>query len=359
MSVTILHNLLASPVLAALAQHGEAAAHAPEAHATTAGLGAMRHAPSYFLLIALLPFLTFVLSGLCAAFRVKSKLPAWLTVASLAGSFLLTLKLFLTYFTGTDAPARGARVRLDHRRSLRSRTRAGEGVRRQLRVLHRFADALWMLFVTGLATLIALYASEYMSQDLGAAGTAASSPRSTCSCSAMACLVMGGQPLLLYLGWEGVGLCSYLLIGYFYKKPSRGGRGEEGVHHEPHRRPGVPGAGRCSPSSCTFGTVEYAKLFAMIAPGGHGVVRGRTTSRRSWVVTCVIPLLLMLGAFGKSAQLPLYVWLPDAMEGPTPVSALIHAATMVTAGVFLIARIPAVPARRVAHAADRRVAWAA
>ena len=146
----------------------------------------------------------------------------------------------------------------------------------------------------------------------------------------MSALVLGDNLVMLYLGWEGVGFASYWLIGYYYKKPSAVAAAKKafivnrigdfglalGIYFIWHN----------------FGTVEYRVLFEALNAGGY------STETAGWSVRA-IPYLLMLGAFGKSAQLPLYVWLPDAMEGPTPVSALIHAATMVTAGVYLIARM--------------------
>jgi len=194
---------------------------------------------------------------------------------------------------------------------------------------------LWMLFVTGLATLIALYASEYMAHDVGKGYTRFFAAFSLFVFS-MACLVMADNLVLLYLGWEGVGLCSYLLIGYFYKKPSAVAAAKKAFIMNRIGDLGL--ALGIMMIFVQFGTIEYAKLFAderfatMLAHAKAG----------EWALipfrVQLIPILLMIGAFGKSAQFPLYVWLPDAMEGPTPVSALIHAATMVTAGVFLIAR---------------------
>ncbi|HEX2837250.1 MAG TPA: NADH-quinone oxidoreductase subunit L [Phycisphaerales bacterium] len=344
----MLHNLLASPVFAALAQHGDAAAHAPEAHATTAVLGAMRHAPSYFLLIALLPFLTFVLSGLCAAFRVKSKLPAWLTVASLAGSFLLTLKLFLTYFTGTDTAA--VHVYGFEWLSFAFQNAGEKAFVSNFAFYIDSLTTLWMLFVTGLATLIALYSSEYMSADLGS-GYNRYFAAFNLFVFSMSCLVMADNLLLLFLGWEGVGLCSYLLIGYFYKRPAAVAAAKKAFIMNRIGDLGLLTA--IFTVFVVFGTVEYEKLFPMIAAGVDGA--GNPISG-GWVVK-LIPLLLVMGAFGKSAQLFLYTWLPDAMEGPTPVSALIHAATMVTAGVFLIARMYPLFMADPSHTVLSVVAW--
>ncbi len=161
----------------------------------------------------------------------------------------------------------------------------------------------------------------------------------------MCCLVMGDNLVMLYLGWEGVGLCSYLLIGYYYERPSA---------REAAKKAFL--VNRVGDFGFALGIMLSFFVFGTISYFGYGVgthsgllelammpidqLQLIGTVRADWVPTALnwIPFLLMLGAFGKSAQFPLYVWLPDAMEGPTPVSALIHAATMVTAGVYMIAR---------------------
>ncbi len=146
----------------------------------------------------------------------------------------------------------------------------------------------------------------------------------------MTLLVMGNNLIMLYMGWEGVGLCSYLLIGYYYEKPSAREAAKKAFLVN---RVGDFGFGLgILLSFLAFGTVKYFD-------GGNGLLELAANAHHPghWALQ-YIPFLLMLGAFGKSAQFPLYVWLPDAMEGPTPVSALIHAATMVTAGVYMIAR---------------------
>jgi NADH:ubiquinone oxidoreductase subunit 5 (subunit L)/multisubunit Na+/H+ antiporter MnhA subunit len=151
---------------------------------------------------------------------------------------------------------------------------------------------------------------------------------------AMGSLVMGGNLLLLYLGWEGVGLASYLLIGYYFTKPSAVAAAKKAFIVNRIGDLGL--ALGIFLIWVNYGTIEYDGLFQALSAGSVGVTGESLTS--AWAKEA-IPFCLMLGAFGKSAQLPLYVWLPDAMEGPTPVSALIHAATMVTAGVYLIARM--------------------
>jgi len=182
-----------------------------------------------------------------------------------------------------------------------------------------------MLFVVnGIGSLVAIYASGYMKGDRGYA-------RFFVGVSlfifAMTTLVMADNLILLYLGWEGVGLCSYLLIGFYYQKPSAVAAAKKAFIV--NRIGDLGFALGIFLTYVSFGTVEYDELFAAI-----GAIDSAPTGAMQ-----LIPFLLMLGAFGKSAQIPLYVWLPDAMEGPTPVSALIHAATMVTAGVYMIARL--------------------
>ena len=145
----------------------------------------------------------------------------------------------------------------------------------------------------------------------------------------MLVLVLGATFPVMFVGWEGVGLCSYLLIGFWFKKKSAADAGKKAFIVN---RIGDFGfiLGMLL-LFATFGTLDFQELAAR----GRRPRRSRhATGRRSPIAT----LLLFLGATGKSAQIPLYVWLPDAMEGPTPVSALIHAATMVTAGVYMIGR---------------------
>ena len=276
-------------------------------------------------LILWLPALSTVLCGLCAVMKVKSKLPGWITVGLLGASFLLTLALFFSY--EYENPV------IIHVLQWLNLSWNGEGGAVQF--IANFAlyvdslTLLWMLFVTGLGTLIALYATEYMEVDVGKGYTRFFAGISV-FLFAMSALVLGDNLVMLYLGWEGVGFASYWLIGYYYKKPAAVAAAKKafivnrigdfglalGIYFIWHN----------------FGTVEYRVLFEALNAGGY------STETAGWSVRA-IPYLLMLGAFGKSAQLPLYVWLPDAMEGPTPVSALIHAATMVTAGVYLIARM--------------------
>jgi NADH-quinone oxidoreductase subunit L len=178
----------------------------------------------------------------------------------------------------------------------------------------------FILFVTGVGTLIHLYSLGYMHGDENFGRFFAFM---NLFCASMLVLVLGSSFLVTFLGWEGVGLCSYLLVSFWYQRNSAAVAGKKAFVTTR-----VGDFGFMIAMFLIFaelGSLDYGAMNA----GAGGLAAGTATA---------IALLLFLGAVGKSAQFPLHVWLPDAMEGPTPVSALIHAATMVTAGVFLVAR---------------------
>ncbi|MGD8376616.1 MAG: NADH-quinone oxidoreductase subunit L, partial [Acidobacteriota bacterium] len=181
-----------------------------------------------------------------------------------------------------------------------------------------------VLVVTGVGALIHIYSVAFMRDDEAYGRFFATM---NLFVGSMLVLVLAGDLLLLYLGWEGVGLCSYLLIGFWYRRAA---------------------AGRAARKAFLVTRVGDTALAVALFLLFHafGTLRIREIAERApeaWAagspVAVAAAALLLLGAVGKSAQLPLQVWLPDAMEGPTPTSALIHAATMVTAGVYLIARL--------------------
>ncbi|MFO0861082.1 MAG: NADH-quinone oxidoreductase subunit L [Phycisphaerales bacterium] len=284
--------------------------------------------PSEAQLILALPILGLLFCTLCAIFRVKNKAPAFFTVACLAGAFALVVRLYLNR-TGTPVITSGFEWFF-----LEWGDAKGQQLVANFSLYLDSLTILWMLFVTGLATLIALYASEYMAGDLGT-GYCRFFAAFNLFVFSMSCLVMGDNLLLLFLGWEGVGLCSYLLIGYFYKKPSAVEAAKKAFIMNRIGDLGLlMGIGL---TFVHFGSIEYREIFHAAQPYIEAAKAGKYNEIPFLVQ--LIPVLLAIGAFGKSAQLPLYVWLPDAMEGPTPVSALIHAATMVTAGVYLVARM--------------------
>src|SRR5262250_1499303 len=181
--------------------------------------------------------------------------------------------------------------------------------------------AVMLLVVTGVGFLIHLYSIGYMHEDPDFARFFTYLNLFVFS---MVMLVLAGDFLLLYVFWEAVGLCSYLLIGFWYQKQSATDAGKKAFIVN---RVGDFGFGLgVMLIWTTFGTLTYRDVFS------------KATDAVSTGTYLAIALLLFIGACGKSAQLPLFTWLPDAMEGPTPVSALIHAATMVTAGVYMVAR---------------------
>lgn len=287
-----------------------------------------KEGPAFAALIPLMPIIGAVLCTLCAIFKVRSKVPAFLTVGVLAVSFVLAVMAYLQVVNAGGGPL------VTHAFEWFNFS-WGKGPGQSFIASFGFyldsLTALWMLFVTGLATLIALYASEYMSHDQGT-GYCRFFFAFNLFVFSMACLVMGDSLLLMFLGWEGVGLCSYLLIGYFYTRPAAVDAAKKAFIM--NRIGDLALLMGIMTTFVLFGTIEYAKLFPMIA-AGTDATGAALPAWAGWV----LPALFMGGAFGKSAQLFFYVWLPDAMEGPTPVSALIHAATMVTAGVYLIARL--------------------
>jgi len=194
-------------------------------------------------------------------------------------------------------------------------------------------SAIFVLFITGIGFLIHVYSIGYMWEEEGFWRFFA---YLNLFMFMMLVLILSNNYMGLFVGWEGVGLCSYLLIGYYTHKKSAGDAAKKAFVVN---RIGDFGfvLGMFLIFS-TLGTLDFTDGFSEISRLFPGPEIG-------WGVLSWIALLLFIGACGKSAQIPLYVWLPDAMEGPTPVSALIHAATMVTAGVYVVARSTAVYSR--------------
>ena len=181
-------------------------------------------------------------------------------------------------------------------------------------------SSLFLLIITGIGTLIHLYSIGYMHDD---AGFARFFTYLNLFVFFMLLLVLGNNYLIMFVGWEGVGLCSYLLIGFWFKNTEYNNAAKKAFIMN---RVGDLGflLGIIL-IYVTYGSITYGNVFSIASSGSEATVTA-------------IALLLFVGAMGKSAQLPLYTWLPDAMAGPTPVSALIHAATMVTAGIYMIVR---------------------
>jgi NADH-quinone oxidoreductase subunit L len=189
-------------------------------------------------------------------------------------------------------------------------------------------SAIWLLFVTGVGLLIHIYSTGYMAHE---GGYYRFFGYLNLFMFSMLTLILANNYVLMFVGWEGVGLCSYLLIGFYFHRHSATTAGNKAFIVN---RIGDAGflLGMFT-IVWYFGSLKFSEVNAL-ARSGHFQIGDP--------VLTAAALLLFVGACGKSAQIPLYVWLPDAMEGPTPVSALIHAATMVTAGVYMVARSNAI-----------------
>ena len=263
-------------------------------------------------LIPVIPGVGAAINGLFGK-RLGKRLSGLLACGSVAASFLIALGFFFSVFLAEG----GASARVEQ--SLFSWI-PSMGVDWAYRL-----DSLSMvmtLVVTGIGLLIHIYSLGYMSHDAGFSRFFSYLNLFTFF---MLNLVLGANMLLLFIGWEGVGLCSYLLIGFWFERPAAAQAGKKAFIVNRIGDAGFIMA--VFLTFVTFGTLDF-----------YGVMGQISASEMHGGVLTAIGVLLFVGAAGKSAQIPLYVWLPDAMEGPTPVSALIHAATMVTAGVYMVAR---------------------
>jgi len=189
--------------------------------------------------------------------------------------------------------------------------------------------SLFLLIITGVGFIIHVYSIAYMKEETQS-GFGRYFSYLNLFVFSMLILVMGGNYVMMYIGWEGVGLCSYLLIGFWFKDHANNDAGKKAFIMNRIGDVGFLLAVFWLISA--FGTTSYHELYN----SQNGIITSFTAVNSPVIVG--ITLLLFVGAIGKSAQIPLYTWLPDAMAGPTPVSALIHAATMVTAGIYMIAR---------------------
>jgi len=244
---------------------------------------------------------------------LREPLAGWLAASAIGGSFLVAAAAALPFLRGEGhgetillwewMPAVGA----------------------NFEILWDPLSALMTLVVTGVGTLIHVFAIGYMHGDERFHRFFADLNLFAAS---MLTLVLAGNYAMLFLGWELVGLCSYLLIGFWFTRATAAAAAKKAF--VVNRIGDLGMMVGLMVVFTAFGTLSYAGIFER---AGEELTTGLATA---------IGLLFLVGAAGKSAQIPLYVWLPDAMEGPTPVSALIHAATMVTAGVYLIARSAAI-----------------
>jgi len=271
----------------------------------------------YAWLIIVLPLISFVVSGTLG--RYAGRHVGWITVGSIAGSFVIALLVLVQVVSDPSRSAIGGEYR-----EVVGGIEWIEGFEFNLLIDNLSA---WMLvLVSLLSTLIALYSIGYMKDEDG-------KPRYFAEISLFVAGMLGTVSadnfLQLLIFWEIMGLCSYLLIGFWYHKPEAASAAKKAFLVT--RIGDVLFLIGVVAIFVVFGTVEFEGIQNEIARQ----FGAETLDLRAMTI---IPLLLFGGAIGKSAQFPLHVWLPDAMEGPTPVSALIHAATMVKAGVYLVAR---------------------
>jgi NADH-quinone oxidoreductase subunit L len=305
--------------------------------------------------ILVLPLLGALVNGLFGR-RLGKEAVSLMALTAIGGSFLASVATFLMLRAKQEASEHAARLSwtgwkwLDlSRTNEMNQLRDGAGME-QLGLDVAFSvDALsgtMALIVTGIGFLIHLYSTKYMQEDAGYHRFFA---YLNLFIFAMLVLILGDSLPILFVGWEGVGLCSYLLIGYWYSDTANAAAGKKAFITNRIGDFGLLVA------MALLLRYTGALTFDGVASGAAGLLKPVTVWQIPWLggvewlswlagphqVTgaTLVGLALFLGCAGKSAQIPLYVWLPDAMAGPTPVSALIHAATMVTAGVYLVCRM--------------------
>ena len=271
--------------------------------------------------IVLAPLIGAALAGLFGSYLGR-KGSHWVTIIGVTIAFVLSAVLFKALVFDGAEPFNGPVYTW----------LASEGIRFDVGFLIDRLTVLMMVVVTFVSLMVHIYTIGYMHDDPGYIRFFSYISLFTFS---MLMLVMANNFMQLFFGWEAVGLVSYLLIGFWYKRPTAiyanlkaflvNRVGDFGFLL------GIAAV------LMVFGSMDYATVFerAPAVVGQHFEI----LSGHEWEVITVICLLLFVGAMGKSAQVPLHVWLPDSMEGPTPISALIHAATMVTAGIFMVARM--------------------
>ena len=276
---------------------------------------------NFYLTIVLAPLASAIIAGLVGK-QIGRAGSHWITIAGVGISCALSFVVLKNMFWG-DAVAENLSVYT---------WAVTDGLRMEVGFLVDRLTALMMCVVTFVSLMVHIYTIGYMSDDPGYQRFFSYISLFTFS---MLMLVMANNFLQLFFGWEAVGLVSYLLIGFWYKKESAIFANLKAFLVN---RVGDFGFILGIAGIVTFtGSLDYAEVFASaesIATQNIEVFSGVP-----WNAMTVICILLFIGAMGKSAQAPLHVWLPDSMEGPTPISALIHAATMVTAGIFMVARM--------------------
>ncbi len=265
----------------------------------------------FVFLIPLLPFVGFLINGLGRNFLSK-------TLTGIIGSGVLVASFVLSLLAFSQVSEPGFTVQVINLFDFIKVAGLNIPFAFQIDQL----SSLFLLIITGIGSLIHIYSIAYMHEE-----TPAHFARYFAYLNlfvfSMLLLVMGANFIVMFIGWEGVGLCSYLLIGYWFGNNNYNNAAKKAFIMNRIGDLGFLLAIFWMLSQ--FGSITYAEVFAKASTAPVTVLTG-------------ITILLFIGAMGKSAQIPLYTWLPDAMAGPTPVSALIHAATMVTAGIYMIAR---------------------
>ncbi|MEE9421719.1 MAG: NADH-quinone oxidoreductase subunit L [Gammaproteobacteria bacterium] len=274
-----------------------------------------------YLAIVLSPLIGAILAGLFG--KVIGRTGAhWVTILGVGISFGLSLLVFKDIVLDGSPSFNGSVYTW----------MVSDGIRFEIGFLVDTLTTLMLLVVTFVSLMVHIYTIGYMHDDPGYQRFFSYIALFT---FAMLMLVMSNNFLQLFFGWEAVGLVSYLLIGFWYTRPTAIFANMKAFLVN---RVGDFGfLLGIAAIVMTFNSLDYAEVFAA-APGMQNETM-EIFSDKAWSVLTVICILLFIGAMGKSAQVPLHVWLPDSMEGPTPISALIHAATMVTAGIYMVARM--------------------
>lgn len=261
-------------------------------------------------LIPLFPLLGFLINGLFGK-KISKNLSGIIASAAVFASFAISLLIFIDLEEHKEVTS--------HIVPLFSWINS-DTLKIPFEFLVDPLSSWFLLIITGIGFLIHIYSMGYMHDD---EGFSRFFTYLNLFIFFMLLLVLGNNYLIMFVGWEGVGLCSYLLIGFWFKNTAYNNAAKKAFIMN---RVGDLGfLMGIILIFVTFGSISYDQVFSIASSGNHATVTA-------------IALLLFIGAMGKSAQLPLYTWLPDAMAGPTPVSALIHAATMVTAGIYMIVR---------------------
>jgi len=276
---------------------------------------------TYYLLIPFMPLAAFVINILLGR-KVLKTASHWVSTLAVFGSLILSIAVVRDVIGGMTI-----------NEDLYSWIVSGT-FKVSVGFLIDQLTSVMLIVVTGVSFLVHVYSIGYMHGEKGYYRFFSFLSLFTFS---MLMLVMSNNFLQLYFGWEAVGLCSYFLIGFYYEKKSAADAGKKAFVVN---RFGDFGFGLgVILVFLTFGSLHYVPVFDQVGAFASQTI---TIFGNEFNLITVIALLLFCGAIGKSAQIPLHVWLPDAMEGPTPVSALIHAATMVTAGVFMVSRTNAI-----------------